>query len=261
VEVDGKTPGRQTTKGGPHISVHTLPEVKTMASVIHTAGTDSLVEAYMTIYDWIDRSGYRTDGPAREIYLDEETEDIRASQVIEVQVPVERITLSMPVSSVHTTQKESEMEPKIVSKPAFMVVGMKYVGKNEHQEIKQLWACFNPRVQEIKNIVWGDACGVCSMVEGLEDGAFEYVAGFEVTQIDDLPNEMVALMVPQQTYAVFEHRGSLESLRNTYEYIHQVWLPQSGHRIANAPELEVYDDKFKDFSPDSVFYIYIPVEK
>ena len=153
------------------------------------------------------------------------------------------------------------MEPKLVSKPAFMVVGMKYVGKNEHQEISQMWGRFNPRVKEIKDIVWGNAYGVCSMPEGLEDGAFEYVAGFEVTRIEDLPKEMMGLMIPQQTYAVFEHRGSLESLRNTYEYIHQVWLSQSGYHLANGPELEVYDNKFKNFSPDSVFYIYIPVEK
>ena len=260
VEVDGKAPGRQASKESPRISVHTLPEVKTMASVIHTTGTDDLIEAYTTIYDWIDRSGYLTSGPAREIYLDEEVEDIRACQVIEVQVPVERITFSMPVSSVQTTQEESEMEPKIVTKPAFMVVGMKYVGKNENQEISQMWGRFNPRVPEIKNIVEGCAYGVCDMVEVAEEGAFEYVAGFEVTRIEDLPKDMIAFVVPQQKYAVFEHRGSLESLRNTYEYIHQVGLSKSGFHHAKGPELEVYDDKFKDFSPDSIFYIYIPIE-
>ncbi len=264
VEVDGKAPGRQPAKDGARISVHTLPEVKTMASVIHTAGTDNLVEAYTTIYDWIDRSGYRISGPAREIYLDEEVEDIRACQVIEVQVPVERITFSLPVSSVHTTQEESEMEakiePKIVTKPAFLVVGMQYVGKNENQEISQMWGRFNPRVPEVKNIIGGNAYGVCDMVEVAEEGAFEYVAGFEVSRIEDLPEGMIAFMVPEQKYAVFEHWGSLAALRNTYEYIHQVGLSKSGYHHAKGPELEVYDDKFKDFSPDSVFYIYIPIE-
>ncbi len=152
------------------------------------------------------------------------------------------------------------MEPKIISKPAFMVVGMKYAGKNENQEISQMWGLFNPRAQEIKNVVWGKTYGVSSMVEGLEKGVSEYVAGLEVSRIEDLPREMVAVMVPQQRYAVFEHRGSLESLRDTYNYIHQLWLPKLGYRHGNGPELEVYDDKFKAFSPNSLFYIYVPVE-
>ncbi len=117
----------------------------------------------------------------------------------------------------------------------------------------------SPRA-EIKNMIEGNAYGVCDMVEVAEEGAFEYVAGFEVSRIEDLPKGMIAFMVPEQKYAVFEHWGSLEALRNTYEYIHQVGLSQSGYHHAKGPELEVYDDKFKDFSPDSVFYIYIPIE-
>ncbi len=261
VGVDGKAPGRQPVHNGPAVSLHTLPEVKTMASVIHTTGAETLVEAYTAIYDWIERSGYSICGPAREIYLDEHTEVLSACQVIEVQVPVERITLSMPVSFNQATQEESEMEPKIVTKPAFMVVGMKYVGKNEHQEISQMWGQFDQRIPEIKNLVPDRSYGVCSMIEGVEEGAFEYVAGFEVTRIENLPAGMVARMVPQQTYAVFEHWGSLAALRQTYEYIHQAWIPQSGYHIPNSPELEIYDDQFKGFSPESVFFIYIPIEK
>jgi AraC family transcriptional regulator len=71
---------------------------------------------------------------------------------------------------------------------------------------------------------------------------------------------MVVRMIPEQKYAVFEHWGSLEKLHDTYEYIHQVWLPRSSKQISNGPELEVYDKNFKDFRPDSVFYIYVPVE-
>jgi AraC family transcriptional regulator len=122
-----------------------------------------------------------------------------------------------------------------------------------------MWGRFNPRVPEIKNMVEGDCYGICDMVE-LPDGEFEYVAAFEVTRIEDLPKGMIAFVVPEQKYAVFEHRGSLAALRETYNYIHQVGLSQSGYHHAKGPELEVYDDKFTDFSPDSILYIYIPIE-
>jgi AraC family transcriptional regulator len=46
------------------------------------------------------------------------------------------------------------MEPQIIAKPAFTVVGLKYRGKNEHNEIPQLWeSLFPDRVAEIQHKV------------------------------------------------------------------------------------------------------------
>ncbi len=67
--------------------------------------------------------------------------------------------------------------------------------------------------------------------------------------------------VPEHTYAVFAHEGELASLSKTYEYIYEVWLPQSGYALASKMDFEYYDQDFKDFAPDSVFYIYIPIEE
>jgi AraC family transcriptional regulator len=120
--------------------------------------------------------------------------------------------------------------------------------------------CFKPHLREIKNIIWDAAYGICIMVEGLVEGAFEYVAGFKVIGVEELPEGMVVHMLPEQKYAVFEHWGSFDQLHDTYEYIHQIWLPKSGKQIVNGLELEVYTDKFKDFSPDSLFYIYVSIE-
>ena len=152
------------------------------------------------------------------------------------------------------------MQPKIITKPAFMVMGTKYVGRNQNQEISQMWGALNPRYGEIPVVKDSNAYGLCYTIENAEEGVFEYVAGFEVTRADNLPEGMVVRMVPEQKYAVFEHRGSLKSLGETYQNIYQVWLPQSGLKIAAPFDMEVYTDEFKDFSPDSVFYIYVPVK-
>jgi AraC family transcriptional regulator len=65
--------------------------------------------------------------------------------------------------------------------------------------------------------------------------------------------------VPEYTYAVFAHKGDLPSLSKTYEYIYQTWLPQSGYKLAAKIDFEHYNADFKDFAPDSVFYIYLPI--
>ncbi len=263
----------------PGCSLRKLPEVPLMASVLHLArpgepaGMDlPPVSAYAALYAWIEANGYRSSGPARELFLDDPADPDSTCRAVEVQMPVERISrrprqegatgASEPTNTFEESEGVPEMQPKIITKPAFMVMGTKYVGRNQHQEISQQWAELNPRYHEIPVVKDSNAYGICysGTNESAEEGAFEYVASFEVERADHLPEGMVVRMIPEQKYAVFEHRGGLETLGQTYNNIYQVWLPQSGLQIAAPFDMEVYTDEFKNFAPDSVFYIYVPVK-
>lgn len=147
------------------------------------------------------------------------------------------------------------MEPEIKSKPAFTVVGMKYRGKNKDKEIPQLWFKFGPRMNEIKRRI-GPAYGVTDNYNE-ESGEFDYVAGIEVDSSADIPEGMVSIDVPEQTYAVFT--STLPKLFETYHQFYESWLPQSGYNRADGPELELYDETFNPADENSVLYIYIPV--
>jgi AraC family transcriptional regulator len=150
------------------------------------------------------------------------------------------------------------MEPvKYEVLPAFRVMGLEYIGNNAHQEIHLLWSVLNTRIKEIPE-QGNYAYGVCSMLPGSKAGWMEYVAGLKVSPDADVPEGMVIFDVPKNNYAVFEHRGSLETLGNTYRMI-QEWWQRSDKQQAGKYDMEVYDEKFKDFRPDSVFYIYEPV--
>jgi len=157
------------------------------------------------------------------------------------------------------------MEPKIITKPAFTLVGLPYFGKNEHQEISELWTKFNHRIHALgglKNETGEAAIGLCvGPAEEYGDSSFEYVAGFPVTKVEDVPEGFVVRDVPEYTYAVFAHKGDLSSLGKTYEYIYECWLPQSGYQLADRIDFEYYNEEFKNFAPDSVFYIYVPIKK
>ena len=79
------------------------------------------------------------------------------------------------------------MEPKIVKRAAFTVVGMKYHGKNENNDIPQMWGQFGSRVPEIKHRVDPHvAYGVCDNFDE-SSGEFDYIAGFEVDSTADIP--------------------------------------------------------------------------
>jgi predicted transcriptional regulator YdeE len=234
-----------------------LPAVEQMACLVHTGPIEGLQQAYAGLYAWMEAHRYHPAGPARELYLRDESAG-RTSQVIEVQIPVERAGANL---SNHTNLKEIDMQPKIVTKPAFNVVGMCYHGNNQNQEIAVMWQEFMPRMGEIERINPTLSYGVCSMPEGLPDGHFEYVAGVEVKEGAPVPDGMVLRRVPEMKYAVFAHRGPLETLHKTYQNIHQVGLPEAGLEVLQSGlDMEVYTEEFTGFSPDSVLYIYVPVK-
>lgn len=146
------------------------------------------------------------------------------------------------------------MEPKIVTKPAFTVVGLMYFGKNEQNEIPGMWDKLNPRYEEIQHKT-GPAYGVCGDME--EDGRFHYLAGFEVSAAQDLPPGMEKWTVPEQQYAIFP--CSLKTIHETYQYIFETWLPQSGYTRADGPDFEFYGKEF-DMATGEGMAIYLPVK-
>ena len=153
------------------------------------------------------------------------------------------------------------MEPKIVELGEMKIVGLRYFGDNKNQEIAQVWQMFNKRIDAIKNQDNKCVIGYCAPgPEGEDKSKFEYVCSAVVDKVEDVPEGMVTRTIPPHKYAVFTHRGSLETLKQTYNYIYATWFPKSGLEMADNIDFEWYDDRFKDFSPDSEFDIYVPIK-
>ena len=251
---------RNVAEKGPEdgtIRIHTLFGVNQLATTITTPNASALSETYAKLTNWTQINGFRPIGPWRELTF--KPDDPAGMRVIEVQRPV------MKANKFYTQLEITKMEPKIIKKEDFTIVGLRYFGKNEHNEIPELWNQFNKRMKEMGGLEHetGEAAvGLCITPddEPLE-GAFEYVAGALVDEVEEVPEDFVVRHVPEQTYAVFEHKGDMPSLSKTYEYIYETWLPQSGYQISSRMDFEYYNEDFKNFAPDSIFYIYIPIEK
>ncbi len=239
------------------IRVYLLEGVAQMATTVYSQDLTNPSEAYTQIAEWTQVNGFRTYGPWREIIYQQHQPF--ESKIIEVQHPI------LHASQYYKEMEIREMEPKIITYPSFTLVGMRYYGKNENQEIARLWGEFNQRIGEIgglQNETGDAAIGLCVTPENApSDGSFEYVAGFPVSQVGVVPEGFVVREIPAHTYAVFAHKGSLAGLGKTYEFIYETWLPQSGYQVAAKLDFEYYDQDFKNFEPDSIFYIYVPIEK
>ena len=253
IDVEAAAPLAQALPGTQRVQVHLLPAAETMACAIHIGQPERLPQAYNALLTWVETNGYQACGPNREVYLQRSQASAGAAQpVIEVQLPVQKKPYTQFISK---DQENKIMQPKIISKPAFTAVGMLYHGKNENQEIAQMWGQFNPRSSEIKNITDG-AFGVCGHTQ--EDGSFDYLAGFAVSSIESLPQGMVSWEVPAQQYAVFP--CTLPTLGKTYQYAFETWLPASGYKYTKGPDFEYYDENFEPGNDESILTIYIPIE-
>lgn len=147
------------------------------------------------------------------------------------------------LSVTHQPKELLAMEPEIVTKPAFSVVGLMYVGKNQNNEIPQLWQQLFPYFAQIKrrNEL---AYGLCG--EMTEDCTFHYLAGFEIADDAVIPEQMERWDVAEQTYAVFP--CTLQTIHQTYQYIVETWQSQSGYERADGPDFELYHE---DFDPET----------
>ena len=235
------------------LRIHELPGVNTMASVVHQGSYGRLNEAYTALMTWVEASGYRVKGPSRNVFLETSDEGIEATcNITEVQFPVQKKPTLFFVSG---NKEKRKMEPKIVEKPAFSVVGRRYQGKNENNEIAQMWGEFIPRIKEIQNIV-DDSFGLCKPAD--ENGVFEYLAGMEVSSTEDIPDGMESWEVTAGKYAVFP--CTLKTIGETYKYAFETWLPGSDYEYMQGIDFEFYDEDFDADVEDSTLYIYIPIK-
>jgi AraC family transcriptional regulator len=124
--------------------------------------------------------------------------------------------------------------------------------------IPDLWEKFIPEMGKIPGQKSKVTYGICCNPDG--KGGFEYIAGVEISKLDDLPEKYRWIEVQPQKYAVFEHKGSLDALPQTFQYIWKTWLPKSGHEAADAPEFERYSDDFNPKLNTGVLEIWLPLK-
>lgn len=151
-----------------------------------------------------------------------------------------------PAALVARQRRLDALEPRIERKPAFHAVGV--AGRFTPatvSRIPELWARFVPRVAEVAGRRGLHTLGVCVDADPatLDEAGFTYLAAVEVEQLAGVPDGMVAVAVPANTYAVFTHAGHVSRLGDTVKQVWGRWLPGSRYRHVPAPDFELYDGR------------------
>ena len=157
------------------------------------------------------------------------------------------------------------LEPEIYEQPAMTLVGLKthfYSVDSDKNNIAQalpaLWGAFLPRLGDVREKVSGTCYGV---LRPREENAeqLEYLACIGVSVELPPPRGMAVFRLPAGRYAKFTHRGKVERVDSTVNYIYSSWLARSGLRHTYAADIEFYGDEYHPESDESVIHYAIPV--
>jgi AraC family transcriptional regulator len=150
--------------------------------------------------------------------------------------------------------------PRFETAKAVLVAGVseRYNHCDSGAGIPNQWQQFNQKVGDIPDRVGNLAYGVCCNSD--DSGNFDYIAGVEVSDFSDLPRAFSRVRIPEQRYVVFSHTEHISTIRRTITAIWNQWLPQSGLKVADAPNFERYDDKFDPSTGNGGLEIWVPVK-
>ncbi|ERJ11376.1 arginyl-tRNA synthetase protein [Haloplasma contractile SSD-17B] len=154
------------------------------------------------------------------------------------------------------------MNPEIVIKESFTIIGLKYEGRNENNEIIKLWQRLSERVKEIKNrTIPNVSYGYDTWTEKINDtGEFTYIAGVKVESDTHVPEGMTCIKVPCNKYAVFTIGSILEDVGEMVGNIYKNRLPELGLEIADHYDFEYYKENFKPNDKNSKIYFFVPIK-
>jgi AraC family transcriptional regulator len=82
----------------------------------------------------------------------------------------------------------------------------------------------------------------------------------QVARFNGSPKELLKLEIPRRTYAVFQHRGHVSTLTQTYFTIWNEALPELDRAVADAPTLERPNATFNPRTGEGGMALWIPLE-
>ncbi len=160
------------------------------------------------------------------------------------------------------------IQPYIKEIGSVMLIGLRGKSSLKNNRLPSMWRTFNARVPEIRNLAGGiRGYGVCEVDSEFDLNQFDettessHFIGAEVSSLAEVPGGMQTKILHGGKYAVFTHKGRLDALSMTYDYIWGTWVLCSGYEIDLRDDFEFYDERF--LGPDldaSEFDIYIPIK-
>ena len=159
------------------------------------------------------------------------------------------------------------MLPSIQTLPQTKLTGQKMTMSFAQDQTLELWQSFSPRKKEINHAINNDSYAVeiyptTTFFQNFDPTReFEKWAAIAVSKIEEIPEGMETLTVPEGLYAVFPYKGKPSEIKDTFQYIYGQWFPNSDYEMDERPYFALMGDKYKGEHPDSEEEFWIPIKK
>jgi AraC family transcriptional regulator len=157
------------------------------------------------------------------------------------------------------------MKPSIEILVEKKLIGCRCNMSFSNYSIAELWKSFIPRRKEIKNTISSELISMTiykpSHFSSFKPtNEFEKWAGIEVSNFENVPDDLKTFIIPGGLYALFEYKG-LSTDNSIYHFIFNSWLPTSGYALDDRPHVEILGEKYKNNDPSSEEIICIPIKE
>lgn len=157
------------------------------------------------------------------------------------------------------------LSPNIVTIPAIYIMGIRFYTTISGSESFAVWQQFNkqipPALRLNKRYGVYESGDICASDIFHIDSASTAFVGVEIPEGYPVVKDMEVKKLSGGTYARFIHKGTVNTLLQTYHYIWGVWFPKSGFELARRDDFECYTERFT--GPDnenSEIDIYFPIQ-
>jgi len=145
--------------------------------------------------------------------------------------------------------------PRLIDCTHFQVagIGMRH-SRDSGGAIPGQWAQLNREWPTPAPVSFGVCCN------SDDEGGFDYIAALPVNALPSVPAHWQRVDVPARRYLVAWHGGHISTIRSTWFWLLDQYLPASSLHLANAPDLERYDTRFDEHTGHGGVEIWLPVD-
>lgn len=154
------------------------------------------------------------------------------------------------------------MTPRIEVSCEKKLIGNKLTMSLAKYNVGDLWRTFLPRRKEITNSLTNELISLVIYPPGYfakfdPSNEFERWAAVEVSDLENIPENMETFILESGLYAVFDHKGS--DANSFFTHVFTDWLPDSEYQLDDRPHFEVLGAKYINGDPNSEEEIWIPI--
>ncbi len=167
-----------------------------------------------------------------------------------------RLTLAH-LSHLH---QANHVKPVLAAKGAIELTGVMTLIKDDPLAIMELWDLLGQELGQ-QLVQAGSYYGLIYYPENWQEHGRLYMAAVETKNVKTTGAAMVTKTIPTSHYARFVHKGLIQDLPLTMDYVYHTWQPRSGQRISYSWAIEHSMRDFRDATePGFEREIYIPLE-